>query len=217
MQNICWLLGEGISGTGAGEGLELTERAQCEHLSGPTQAPSCLHWEAGTLQYFLTSTSFPPSLPVPWATPPLSTRPHIQLPSPYLTLVTHPLWPFGGLVAWVPEQAGQDLGLQSHSQKELVSSPLSGCDLTLCPSFLLICLDSSYTQALALQVLVPVPEEQDSRVCPEWIYNKVLRTLREGSSLDGKFTPACLQGRAAEVLQIIFLSSGQSTMAKPWA
>lgn len=54
-------------------------------------------------------------------------------------------------------------------------------------------------------------------MCPGWIYNKILRTLRGGSSLKGKLTPACPVGTAAEVPQRSFRLPGQSAVVRPRA
>lgn len=58
---------------------------------------------------------------------------------------------------------GQDPGTSVLATvKSSFRTSLSGCDFALCFSSALICLDSSYMQALALRVLVSIPEEASS-------------------------------------------------------
>ena len=88
LQNICWLLGEGISGTRAGEGLDLTKPSICTSRGN-----------AGRLRV-VCSQALPPSVPAPSLghLPPPGTEYSFSLPtSPCVPPTSGPL---GGVVTF---------------------------------------------------------------------------------------------------------------------
>lgn len=148
IQSLCWLPGKGISGTGAGEGLELAQPRTCSSQG-----------EAGRLGHSTCPLlSGPPSLrPCHFPGPPPSTRrPECSFSVPTSLFAPPPSGPLGVVVALRTTPIGEDLGSQdtgpTHSPgrwtpvlasvKSSMPTSLCECDVA---SVSHTCLDSGHT------------------------------------------------------------------------